>query len=122
MIPDIYDKKHVERLLDMAMRDIEFKQVTFMQESHAASFGAGYSACCVVDVGAQKTSIACVEEGMIIEGSRVNLKFGGRDVTDTFLRMMLYDHFPYQEINLTRRYDFLLAGGAQNKILHNEPG
>lgn len=109
VIPDLYDKKQVEQTLEMCMKNIEFKQIAFVQESVAASYGAGYTSCCVVDVGAQKTSIGCVDEGMVIEGSRINLKYGGRDVTDTFLRMMLYDHFPYQDINLMRRYDFLLA-------------
>jgi actin-related protein 8 len=50
-----------------------------------------------------------VEDGLCIEDSRVNLKYGGYDITETFIKMMLYDNFPYQEINLQRRYDFLLA-------------
>lgn len=114
VIPDLYEKKYIEQVLELCLKNIEFKQVTFVQESLAASFGAGYSSCCVVDVGAQKTSISCVDDGMIIEDSRVNLKYGGRDVTDTFLKLMLYDHFPYQDINLVRRYDFLL--GEELKI------
>jgi actin-related protein 8 len=58
-----------------------------------------------------------VEEGMCVENSRVNLKMGGADVTDTFLRMMLYDHFPYDEINVKRRYDLLLADEIKQKHL-----
>ncbi|TGO62792.1 hypothetical protein BCON_0017g00330 [Botryotinia convoluta] len=109
VVPDLYDKKYLEQMLDMCLRGFEFKQVAFVQESHAATFGAGYTSACVVDVGAQKTSICCVEDGMCIEDSRVNLKYGGYDVTETFIKMMLYDHFPYADINLKRRYDFLLA-------------
>ncbi|RFU33520.1 hypothetical protein B7463_g2794, partial [Scytalidium lignicola] len=109
VIPDIYDKKYVEQILHMCLTSIEFKQVTFIQESLAATYGAGYTSACVVDIGAQKTSICCVEDGMCIEDSRVNLKYGGYDVTETFIKMMLYDHFPYADINLRRRYDFLLA-------------
>lgn len=109
VIPDLYDKRYIEQMLEMCLGGFEFKQVSFIQESLAATYGAGYTSACVVDIGAQKTSIACVEDGMILEESRINLKYGGRDVTDTFLRMMLCDHFPYQDINLMRRYDFLLA-------------
>jgi actin-related protein 8 len=109
VVPDLYDKKYIAQMLHMCLTGFVFKQVTFFQESLAASYGSGYSAACVVDIGAQKTSIACLEEGMILEDSRVNLKYGGADVTETFIRMMLHDHFPYQEINLMRRYDFLLA-------------
>jgi actin-related protein 8 len=109
VIPDLYDRKYVEEILELFMKEYEVDKISFLQESLAASFGAGYSNACIVDVGAQKTSIACVEDGMIIEDSRINLKYGGYDVTETFIKMMLFDNFPYDEINLQRRYDFLLA-------------
>lgn len=109
VIPDLYDKAYVHSLLDWCLGFAEFKQVSFIQESLAATCGAGYSTACIVDVGAQKTSICCVEEGMCSEDSRINLKYGGNDVTQTFIKMMLHDHFPYADINLARRHDFLLA-------------
>jgi actin-related protein 8 len=40
---------------------------------------------------------------------RLNLKYGGRDVTKALVKMMLSYSFPYRDINLCRRYDFLLA-------------
>ena len=116
ILPDLYEKRYVTQTLDMLMRDFGFGRVCFIQESLAATFGSGVTQACVVDIGAQKTSICCVEEGMCLENSRVNLKYGGADVTETFLRMMLHDHFPYQEINLNRRYDFLLAEELKCKI------
>ncbi|KAF2970309.1 hypothetical protein GQX73_g3282 [Xylaria multiplex] len=116
VIPDLYDKKYVEQVLKSCMTWFEFSRICFIQESMAATFGAGYTQACVVDVGAQKTSIACVEDGLCIDDSRINLKYGGYDVTDTFIKMMLYDNFPYQEMNLRRRYDFLLA--EELKIKH----
>ncbi|KAG9239745.1 hypothetical protein BJ875DRAFT_365064 [Amylocarpus encephaloides] len=109
VIPDLYDKVYVERLAQWAIVNAEFKQVCFIQESLAATYGAGYSSACIVDIGAQKTSICCVDDGLCIENSRINLKYGGFDVTQTFMKMMLHDHFPYGEVNLLRRYDFLLA-------------
>jgi len=98
------------------MREFGFKRACFMQESLAASFGAGYSMACIVDIGAQKTSICCVEDGMCIEESRMNLKYGGADVTELFMKMMLFDHFPYTDINLKRRYDFLVAEEIKQKF------
>ncbi|EFX00117.1 chromatin remodeling complex subunit [Grosmannia clavigera kw1407] len=109
VVPDLYDKAYVEMLLRLCMTWFEFGKVCFIQESYAATCGAGYSQGCVVDVGAQKTSVACVEDGLVVEESRVNVKYGGRDVTEAFVKMLLFDHFPYQDINLRRRYDFLLA-------------
>ncbi|WZH44420.1 Actin [Fusarium acuminatum] len=116
VIPDLYDKKYVEQILRSCMTWFEFSKVCFVQEGMAATFGAGYTQACVVDVGAQKTAVTCVEDGLVIEDSRINLKYGGYDITDTFLKMMLYDNFPYQDMNLRRRYDFLLA--EELKIKH----
>lgn len=116
VIPDLYDRSCVTELLEMIMRDFGFGRVCFFQESLAASFGTSSSQACIVDIGAQKTSICCVEDGMCIEDSRVNLKYGGMDVTDTFIKMMLFDHFPYYDIDLHRRYDFLLAEELKQKF------
>lgn len=109
VIPDLYEKVFCAMLLEELLRDFGFQRVCFFQESMAATFGAGVGAACVVDVGAQKTSIACVEDGMVIEESRINMKYGGYDVTETFTKMMLFDRFNYSDFNLMRRHDFLLA-------------
>ncbi|KAK5240889.1 actin-like protein arp8, partial [Cryomyces antarcticus] len=98
------------------LRDFGFNRVCFIQESLAATFGAGYSISCIVDVGAQKTSICCVEEGMCVENSRVNLKYGGADVTETFVKTLLFDSFPYADISLKRRHDLLLAEELKSKF------
>lgn len=109
IIPDLYEKVLVTQILDEMLNNFSFQRVCFIQESIAASFGAGFSTACIVDIGAQKTSICCVEDGMCIEDARINLKYGGYDVTDTFVKMMLFDKFNYSNFNLVRRHDFLLA-------------
>jgi len=81
----------------------------------ATSFGAGFSSACIVDIGAQKTSISCVDEGMIVPDSRINLKYGGDDITNTLTQMFLYNSFPYEDIDLRRRYDYLLAEELKTK-------
>jgi actin-related protein 8 len=116
VIPDLYEKTYVTRVLEMLMKEFAFARACFIQESLAGSFGGGFTSACIVDIGAQKTSICCVDEGMCIENSRVNLKYGGYDVTETFIKMMLYDHFPYADINLCRRYDFLLAEELKKQV------
>jgi len=116
IIPDLYERNYVYGALDILMREFGFRRACFLQESVSATFGAGYSISCIVDVGAQKTSICCVEDGMAVEESRMNLKFGGADVTEVFMRMMLHDYFPYEEINLLRRYDFLVAEELKQKF------
>lgn len=42
------------------------------QESVCATFGSGLSSACVVDVGDQKTSLCCVEDGVSHRNSRLD--------------------------------------------------
>jgi actin-related protein 8 len=116
VIPDLYERNYVTLVLDSLIREFGFKRVCFIQESLAASFGTNQVLTCVVDIGAQKTSICCVEDGMCIEESRINLKYGGWDVTELFIKMNLTDQFPYADINLRRRYDYLLAEELKEKF------
>jgi len=53
---------------------------------------------------------------MCVAESRINIKYGGRDITEVFFRMMLQNSFPYKDINLWRRYDFLLAEELKTKL------
>ena len=116
VVPDLYERHYITSTLDLLLREFGFARVCFIQESLAATFGAGYTSACIVDIGAQKTSICCVEEGMCLAESRLNLKYGGADVTETFVKMLLHDYFPYSDINLQRRYDFLLAEELKHKF------
>ena len=44
-----------------------------MSQDHvAATFGAGLGYACVVDVGDQKTSVSCVEDGISHRSTRVS--------------------------------------------------
>jgi actin-related protein 8 len=71
----------------------------------AATFGAGISHACVVDVGAQTTTIACVDEGAIIPDSRINLKYGGDDITEYWTRLLLRSSFPWADLDLAKSVD-----------------
>lgn len=79
-----------------------------VQDHVAACFGAGLGYACVVDVGDQKTSISCVEDGLSIESSRVCLKYGGADVTQTFSWLLQKCAFPYKECSSKKPKDALL--------------
>jgi len=116
VVPDLYDKIYVTTMLELLFREFGFARVCFIQESLSGSFGAGYSTCVIVDVGAQKTSICCIDEGMCVEQSRINLKYGGADITQTFMRMLLSNQFPYSDLNLAHSHDFLLAEELKSKF------
>lgn len=92
----------------------------------AASLGAGLSTTCVIDLGARKTSVACVEEGMILPETRcvvdagaaevsvgkvshrAVLDVGGDDITEALYQLLFRIEFPYKEADLNRTYDWVL--------------
>lgn len=116
LIPDLYDRAYVVSMVQLLL-DMGFGNVCILQESIAATFGAGISVGCIVDVGAQKTSISCVEEGMIIPDSRVHLDYGGDDITRAFIKLLLKSSFPYKSINLAYQHDWTLAEDLKTKFV-----
>lgn len=70
VIPDLYEKVYVEQMVDILFRDFFFDQVCIFQESSAATYGSGILQACIIDIGAQKTSVCCLEDGICIPESR----------------------------------------------------
>ncbi|ORY04623.1 actin-like ATPase domain-containing protein [Basidiobolus meristosporus CBS 931.73] len=115
VIPDLYQKAYVTELVNMLLNDMRFKGVLIHQESVMATFGAGMSTACIVDIGAQKISVTCVEDGMCIPDSRVRLNFGGDNVTTFFMKLLKRNQFPYSEFDMSHYYDWLLAEELKEK-------
>lgn len=116
VIPDVYDKQMVENLVTILLSTLGFAKFGLIQESVAATFGTGVSSACVIDVGAEKTSISCVDEGMIISDSRIYLNYGGNHITEAFTKMLLQQDFPYNSINLRHNDDWELAQRLKEKF------
>ncbi|KAJ7504317.1 hypothetical protein B0H11DRAFT_1981638 [Mycena galericulata] len=106
IVPDLYDRSYVREFANLLLVTMGFKQLCAQQESLAATYGAGLSNACVVDIGAVKTSVACVDEGLIIPDTRLNLNVGGDDITEFLYVLLDRIHFPYRDINLARSYDW----------------
>jgi hypothetical protein len=70
VIPNAFVYNDVKVMVDVLLKDLGFKSVIMHQASVAAALGAGLSSACVVDVGAQKTCVACVEDGVSLPRSR----------------------------------------------------
>ncbi|RPD64111.1 actin-like ATPase domain-containing protein [Lentinus tigrinus ALCF2SS1-7] len=106
VIPDYYDRLYVEGLSRLLLIDMGFKQICAQQESLAATYGAGISNACVVDMGAVKTSIACVDDGLVIADTRMVLSMGGNDITEFLYVLLEKIGFPYADVDLARSYDW----------------
>lgn len=88
VIGNLAEKVLIESMLDVLIRDMKFEAVSVHQESIVSCFGAGITVGCVVDVGAEKTSISCVEDGLLIPETRIDLNIGGSDITRLFGLLM----------------------------------
>ncbi|GBB85001.1 hypothetical protein RclHR1_11590005 [Rhizophagus clarus] len=116
VIPDVYNRLYVLEIITMLLRYMEFRRVFIAQESVCVSFGAGMSVACIVDIGAQTSTVTCVEDGMCIPDSRVCLHYGGDDITYFFIKLLRRSKFPYSEMDLNRVYDWLLAEEMKEKF------
>ena len=83
--------------MNLLLLKMGFGSCFLIQEHVAATFGAGLGYACVVDVGDQKTSVSCVEDGISHQNTRVRLEYGGGDVTQTFHWLLKKCAFPYKE-------------------------
>ncbi|XP_029456757.1 actin-related protein 8 isoform X1 [Rhinatrema bivittatum] len=118
LIPDIYNRQHVKELVNMILMKMGFSGIVVHQESVCATFGSGLSSACVVDVGDQKTSVCCVEDGVSHRNSRLCLAYGGSDVTRCFYWLMQRAGFPYRDCQLSNRLDCLLLQHLKETFAH----
>ncbi|KIY65039.1 actin-like ATPase domain-containing protein [Cylindrobasidium torrendii FP15055 ss-10] len=116
LIPDLYDRAYVRELVQLLLVDMGFKMLCAQQESLGALFGTGISTACVVDIGAKVTSVACVEEGLLMPDSRISLNFGGDDITEFLHALFRRIAFPYRDVNLVRQYDWALMEDLKTRL------
>ncbi|KAG7444906.1 actin-like ATPase domain-containing protein [Guyanagaster necrorhizus] len=116
LVPDFYDRSYVREWVNMLLVGMGFKQLCAQQESLAATYGAGVSNACVVNIGAKSTSLACVDEGLVIADSRMNLNLGGDDITEFLYVLLERIGFPYRDIDLSRAYDWNIMEDLKSRL------
>ncbi|KAF8966323.1 actin-related protein [Flammula alnicola] len=116
VIPDFYDRAYVREIVNLLLVQMGFKQICAQQESLAATYGAGISNACVVDIGATKTSIACVDEGLVLADTRMTLNMGGDDITEFLYVLLERIKFPYRDIDLNNSYDWNVMEDLKSRL------
>lgn len=121
ILPDNVNAKELNYWSILVIRILGFKAVAFLQESVASAFGSGIATGCVLDIGSQKTSFACVEDGFLLPDSSVLLPYGGDSLTKLFLEFLNDAAFPYVGANLNDPADFdLISELKSNSITFQE--
>ncbi|XP_046542630.1 actin-related protein 8-like [Haliotis rubra] len=118
LIPDVYIHKHVKALMNLLLDTLGFGAAFIHQESVCATYGTGVPCACVVDVGDQKTSISCVEDGISHKPTRLTMEYGGSDVTRCFRWMLRKSGVPLPEVDLSIPTDILLMQELKESFCH----
>ncbi|KAI9292482.1 actin-like ATPase domain-containing protein [Neoconidiobolus thromboides FSU 785] len=118
VIPDTYCSVYLTNAIDIILNTLGFYSIFIIQESVAAAFGAGLSQACVVNIGATRTNVSCVEDGAIIAKSRISLPYGGDDITKLLFELLLKSKFPYPELKINTFEGWEIGEGLK-KILSN---
>ncbi|KAL7422269.1 Actin-like protein arp8 [Cryptotrichosporon argae] len=116
IVPDHGDRFYVQELTRLLLGTMGFKEIAVHQESHCAIFSAGMSTACVVDIGAQTTSVTCVDEGLVNADTRMTLAYGGDDVTSALVTLLQRCSFPYRDLDLARAQEWLMMDNLKIKI------
>lgn len=85
VVPETFDTREIKELLSIVLRDLRFSSAVVHQEGLAAAFGNGLSTACVVNIGAQVTSVICIEDGVALPSTCVTLPYGGEDISRCLL-------------------------------------
>ncbi|KAJ3679929.1 hypothetical protein LUZ60_016207 [Juncus effusus] len=85
VLPESFDNREIREILSIVLRDLQFSMAVVHQEGLAAAFGNGLSTACVVNLGAQVTSVICIEDGVALPTTNLTLPFGGEDISRCFL-------------------------------------
>jgi actin-related protein 8 len=97
VIPALYNRAHIKHFISLLLNDLGFGGCFVLQDHVAATFGAGLGYACVVDVGDQKTSVSCVEDGVSHPETRIHMDCGGSDISAIFHYFLRDVGFPYKE-------------------------
>ncbi|KAF8318672.1 actin-like ATPase domain-containing protein [Clavulina sp. PMI_390] len=104
IVPDYPDRSYIRDMAHLILVQLGFKKLSVQQESICSSYGASIAHGCVVDIGAMKTSVSCIEEGLVLSETRLALDYGGDDISELYLRLLERINLPYRSVDLNRTY------------------
>jgi len=123
IIPEQFEPSDVREMLNLLFNYFKVEAAALIQESVAASYGAGLSSACIVDIGHQRTTIACIDDGIVIPQSRISLNYGGQDISRVLLWLLREPsnrkhYFPYSSCNILRARDEEIINLMKESLCH----
>lgn len=122
IVPDLFSREHIRALVQLLLGDMGFGAACVQTEGVCATFGAGISGACVVDFGAEHVGVCCVDEGLVLPDSRLELSYGGADISSFFFALLQRANFPYADADLNARIaDAMLIDSLKERLCTLNP-
>ena len=122
VIPDLFVRSHVKKLVELVLDTMGFSAICLQNESVSATFGAGLSSACVVDLGAERIGISCVDDGLVVPESRIELLYGGNDISNFLQELLHRAALPYHSLDIHKRLmDRLIVEDIKERALTLHP-
>ncbi|TYH55830.1 hypothetical protein ES332_D09G263400v1 [Gossypium tomentosum] len=124
VVPETFDNREIKEILSILLRDLRFSSAVVHQEGLAAVFGNGLSTVCVVNLGAQVSSVICIEDGVALPNTEKTLPFGGEDISRCLLWTQRH-HQTWPQIRtdiLTKPIDLLMLNRLKESYCEIKEG
>lgn len=124
VVPETFDNREIKELLSIVLGDLCFGSAVVHQEALATVFGNGLSTACVVNTGAQVTSVICVEDGIALPTTGITMSFGGEDISRCLLWTQRHHQTwpPIRTDALTKPIDFLMLNKLKESYCQIKEG
>ncbi|KAK6929809.1 Actin family [Dillenia turbinata] len=124
VVPESFDNREIKEMLSIVLRDLRFSSAVIHQEGLAAVFGNGLSTACVVNMGAQVTSVICIEDGVALPSTQMTLPYGGEDISRCLLWTQRHHQTwpPIRTDTLTKPIDLLMLNRLKESYCQIKEG
>ncbi|VDP96004.1 unnamed protein product [Echinostoma caproni] len=92
VIGDVFRRTEVRHMVGLLLTRLRFGRVFVHQVGVCATYSVGLPTACVIDLGEEKTTVCCVEDGVSNPDSRVTIAVGRANVLHTFHSMVFIQH------------------------------
>ncbi|KAI6693439.1 hypothetical protein NL676_021149 [Syzygium grande] len=123
VVPETFDNREIKEVLSIVLRDLQFSSAVVHQVL-LQLFGNGLSTACIVNMGAQVTSVICIEDGVALPTSEKTLPFGGEDISRCLLWTQRH-HQTWPQVRtdmLTKPIDMLMLNELKESYCYIQEG
>jgi actin-related protein len=125
IVPTMHRRRDTVALVDLLLERLAFAEVFVNTDAMCAALGSVHDTACIVDIGHQRTTVACVFEGVVQAESRCHMPFGAQGVAAALMRFLSADDaeaggsmFGARSLSVAHARDLALVERLRNALCH----